>query len=203
MSNTGSMPPGWYPAAGDPPGTQRWWDGTGWVGDPVVAGGAPAPYPYGARPVEYAGWWRRFGAVFLDGLIVGVPTQILHAIFRVTIAPTELRRCPSGVGLCERVTPGAELVWSLVSIAIALLVGWFYYAAMISRTGQTLGKRACGVRVVRAGTGELCSQPRAFGRNFASILSALPCFLGFLWPLWDPHKQSFHDKICDTVVIRA
>ena len=33
--------------------------------------------------------------------------------------------------------------------------------------------------------------------------SALPCCLGFLWMLWDDEDQTWHDKICDTVVIKA
>jgi len=36
----GPQPAGWYPAQGDPPGTQRWWDGEMWVGDAV-----PSPVP--------------------------------------------------------------------------------------------------------------------------------------------------------------
>ena len=32
-----SVPPGWYYAEGDPPGTQRYWDGTSWLGGPQAA----------------------------------------------------------------------------------------------------------------------------------------------------------------------
>ena len=37
----------------------------------------------------------------------------------------------------------------------------------------------------------------------ATILSALPCFLGYLWPLWDAKKQTFHDKIVNTYSVTA
>lgn len=39
----GSTPAGWYEAQGDPPGTQRWWDGTQWVGEPQPVPSAPMP----------------------------------------------------------------------------------------------------------------------------------------------------------------
>ncbi len=35
------QPPGFYPAAGDPPNTTRYWNGTEWEGEPIAAGGQP------------------------------------------------------------------------------------------------------------------------------------------------------------------
>ena len=60
-----------------------------------------------------------------------------------------------------------------------------------------------GIRVVDAKTGAVIGQARAIGRYFAMIISAIPCYLGFLWPLWDVRKQTFHDKIVGTVVLKA
>lgn len=42
------QPAGWYHADGDPPGTQRWWDGNQWVGGPV-AGTTGAPVAQGGE----------------------------------------------------------------------------------------------------------------------------------------------------------
>lgn len=46
------MPPGWYPALGDPPGTQRYWDGELWQGDPHPVPGA-APIGFGPPAAHY------------------------------------------------------------------------------------------------------------------------------------------------------
>jgi hypothetical protein len=35
----------------------------------------------------------------------------------------------------------------------------------------------------------------------AHILDSLPCYLGYLWPLWDAKRQTFADKVMGTVVI--
>jgi hypothetical protein len=29
------------------------------------------------------------------------------------------------------------------------------------------------------------------------------CYLGYLWMLWDDQKQTWHDKIVDSAVIRV
>ena len=72
---------------------------------------------------------------------------------------------------------------------------------MEGTTGQTLGKRALSVRVVDAHTGAPSGVGRAIGRYFARIISAIPCFLGFLWMLWDPNKQTWHDKMVGSFVV--
>ena len=61
-----------------------------------------------------------------------------------------------------------------------------------------------GIRVVDATT----MQPgigsgRAIGRYFAHFLSAIPCGLGYFWMLWDQDKQTWHDKIVSTKVVRG
>lgn len=48
-----STPPGWYHAEGDPPGTQRYWDGHAWQGGPQPVPSGPAPGAWGQAP--YAG----------------------------------------------------------------------------------------------------------------------------------------------------
>lgn len=45
MTNTGGTPAGWYYAPGDPEGTQRYWDGAQWIGDPQAVPQQPAPQP--------------------------------------------------------------------------------------------------------------------------------------------------------------
>ncbi len=68
--------------------------------------------------------------------------------------------------------------------------------------GYDLGDRVVGQALVREATGQpMGSGWSVFGRQVAHILDALPCYLGFLWPLWDAKKQTFADKIVSTVVV--
>lgn len=130
---------------------------------------------------ELSGWWRRVGAVLLDGLIVGVPTQILVAIGQAS----------DSAGLLA------------FAYLVSIVGGALYSILLVGRSGQTVGKMVLGIRIVRDGSNAPIGYGLATGRYFATILSALPCYLGFLWPLWDDKNQTFHDKICSTVVVKT
>lgn len=76
---------------------------------------------------------------------------------------------------------------------------------MIQRAhlGYDLGDRVVGQRLVREPSGQpMGSGWSVFWRGVAHFLDALPCYLGFLWPLWDSKKQTFADKVVGTVVVR-
>jgi uncharacterized RDD family membrane protein YckC len=85
-------------------------------------------------------------------------------------------------------------------IAFVLAVGYFTYFEG-GPTGQTIGKRAVGIRVYDFARGGPIGYPRGLGRYFARWLSAIPCFLGYFWMLWDGEKQCWHDKLCTDVVV--
>ena len=71
------------------------------------------------------------------------------------------------------------------------------------RTGQTIGKSAMGTYVVRESRRPVHRRrPVGRSRDRAHIVDALPCLVGYLWPLWDAKKQTFADKIMGTVVVK-
>jgi uncharacterized RDD family membrane protein YckC len=135
-------------------------------------------YSYGGIPAQPAGFWTRFAAAFIDGLIFAIPLNILVVA-----------------------VPDAAVAFRLIGLAI----GVAYYAMLEGgETGQTLGKKALAIRVVDQDTW----QPgvgigRGVGRYFARWLSFLPFLLGYLWMLWDKDKQTFHDKLARTRVIKT
>jgi RDD family len=69
--------------------------------------------------------------------------------------------------------------------------------------GQSIGNKILGVRVLDADTGRSLPYARAFVRALMSNLSALPCFLGFFWMLWDPRKRTWHDIVANSLVVRT
>ncbi|MDQ6820397.1 MAG: RDD family protein [Actinomycetota bacterium] len=52
-------------------------------------------------------------------------------------------------------------------------------------------------------TGKTIGYGRVAGRYIASILSALCILIGYLWMLWDTEKQTWHDKLSNSVVVPA
>jgi uncharacterized RDD family membrane protein YckC len=84
-------------------------------------------------------------------------------------------------------------------IGFLLGLGYFVYFEG-SPSGQTVGKRAMGIRVVTEAGGPL-GHGLATGRYFARWLSAIPCALGYFWMLWDDQKQTWHDKLVHSYVV--
>lgn len=82
---------------------------------------------------------------------------------------------------------------------IAVLVGYFTF--LHANLRQTLGKRLIGAVVVSTGQAPI-GPARALARLCAELASAMPFNLGYLWAIWDPQRQTFHDKIAGTLVVR-
>jgi len=84
---------------------------------------------------------------------------------------------------------------------LGFLVALAYFAGMWAWKGTTVGGVVLNLKVVR-----LDDKPVTFTvalvRGLASALSVIVLFLGFLWMIWDREKQTWHDKIAGTVVIR-
>lgn len=60
-----------------------------------------------------------------------------------------------------------------------------------------------GTRLVSEGTGQPVGGLTAFLRSVAHLVDALPCFVGYLWPIRDARRQTFADKLAGTVVVKA
>jgi uncharacterized RDD family membrane protein YckC len=121
-----------------------------------------------------SGFWRRFAAAFVDGILVGIVASILGAIFGVE------RNASNGIGT---------------------LLGLVYYTYFEGSSGQTLGKKALGIRVIDLSGGGPIGYGRAFIRYIGRFVSAIVIFLGYLWMLWDKEKQTWHDKFANSVVV--
>lgn len=164
------------------------------------------PYaPYGGAAGNsafgpLATWGPRVGATLLDGLIL-VPFEIIA--FIVLAVSSSSGTYDPNTGL----TTGASISPVGVVVAVLLYLGalafGFYQLYRQGTTGQTIGKKVVGIRVIREADGQFTGFGMAFVRSLAHILDALPCYVGFLWPLWDEKKQTFADKMCGTVVVRT
>src|SRR5687768_9422034 len=84
---------------------------------------------------------------------------------------------------------------------LVLSVYSFYLGYLEGETGQSPGKAITGLKVVRATDGQLIGGGMGIVRKLAHILDGI-CLIGYLFPLFDPMKQTFADKIMTTVVLR-
>ena len=101
-------------------------------------------------------------------------------------------------GLVYQGSRGLGTILWLASLAWAL-----YNAYLGGQTGQSYGKKIAGTRLISEATGAPPGGGLGIGRHFVHILDGIPCYVGFLWPLWDSKRQTFADKILKTVVVNA
>ncbi len=91
-------------------------------------------------------------------------------------------------------------------LPLVLFAGVLYKPLMEGARGQTLGKMALGIKVVRASDAGPIGYGPAFLRWLvAAVLGAVPLgsLVDHLWPLWDEHVQTLHDKAAGTIVVIA
>lgn len=150
--------------------------------------------------------------MIIDGIVTTAFS--IPAYIALLAGPTEVESCSldsSGNidfdgtvqnGLCEVPTDGTIAMAVILGI-LAFVATLVYWAKLEGGRGQSLGKQALGIRTVDVATGQPIGGGRAIGRYFARILSALVCYLGYFWMLWDPQKQTWHDKLVNSVVVKT
>jgi uncharacterized RDD family membrane protein YckC len=153
-----------------------------------------------SRGLVLAGWWRRVGAQLIDGAIITALTLVLFV--------------PLGIGAFDDDPSVVALVLGfVVATLIAAVIAVFYAPFLMARTnGQTVGRMATGIRVVRSDGGSLTfgwAMLREVVIKYllvglaSSITFGLASLLDVLWPLWDEENRALHDFLADTRVVRA
>jgi uncharacterized RDD family membrane protein YckC len=153
---------------------------------------SPPAFAAAGPPREaLAGFWRRAVAAFLDWLLVGIVAAAIGDLFGVD-APS-----PPSAG-----SDGVQFQLAGTGPFILVELAYFTYFHATS-AGQSIGNKILGIRVLDADTGRSLPYVRAFVRALMSNLSALPCFLGFFWMLWEPRKRTWHDMVANSLVVRT
>jgi uncharacterized RDD family membrane protein YckC len=180
--------------------TLVWYEGlTSWQPLGVVRGMHPAAATAAGR--HYGGFWIRFLARVIDGIIVGV----INAIVRIPLM-LMFGIGTMGIGGLGRGS-GADLIFAPamigalgISTLIGLALGAAFEVYFLTNHGATPGKMALGLRVIRADGGPI-SPMLALGRHFAMWISAFILMIGYIMAAFDPEKRALHDRICETRVV--
>ena len=126
---------------------------------------------------ELAGLGARIGASIIDGILL-----FLAAILLLVILST-----------------GSATLMQFFGLALSVVYHWIFWTR---RDGQTPGKMAVGIRVVKADGSEL-SGSDAFIRAIGYHVSSLFLGLGYIWAIFDGNNQTWHDKMAGTYVVLA
>lgn len=124
--------------------------------------------------MNYAGFWRRFAASAIDGFIMMIPSLFLTAVLRN----------------------------SFTSIGVGVLLGFLYRPFFESSAlAGTPGKALMNISVVSE-NGDRITFKQACIRFFGQYLSMLILYIGYLMQPFTARRQTLHDMIAETVVIK-
>jgi len=171
-------------------------------GTPAVAGPPPPPIDWAAQRqaafgppvysgIRYAGFWIRFLAAFIDGLIISVPLFVLFfALYGSSV----------NAALANQGGSAPPTITTTPLNGLSLVLGFFYFSYFWS-VGATPGMRLFGIHVVDANSQGQISFGRAALRYLGYLVSTFCCYVGLIWAAFDARKQGWHDKIATTLVV--
>ena len=183
--------------------------------------GAPAPKPVPLTPdgQRISGWWRRFGAYVIDGILVlcvsaGLAWPWSQSWFETYASYAEDVMDAQQRGVTAPSAPEAlsEIPWQWA--LISLLVYAVYEITLTAWRGRTLGKMVTGISVRQLAhpgppsVGD--AAVRFLVKGITAVVFPIPALSGLgtlftfvdgLWPLGDKQRQALHDKMPATVVV--
>lgn len=146
---------------------------------------------------ELAGRGERFGAAMLDGIIslvvVGGPLFFSFSWDAVNAGDFASAVNPIGAGIAV--------------LAALALIGVTIH--LVNKNGQTIGKKVVGIKVVRSDYSRASLGRIWWMRNFVNAIPGLIPYVGNVYSLVDhcfifnERRQCLHDKIADTIVVKA
>lgn len=141
---------------------------------------------------NYAGFWKRFGAMVIDWMLLSIFTWLCIGLFALSFGALIFS------GSWAAIPFGLSMGFSFIGLTLSL--HWLYYTLMESSSRQaTLGKMALGI-VVTDSEGKRISLARANVRYWSKILSGLFLCLGYIIAAFTAKKQALHDLIASTLV---
>lgn len=174
---------------------------------PATATALPPPIAASAQVpaiLPYAGFWMRFAAALVDGLILGVPFWLVMIGVASMLGGfgVMLHRNPGDPRAAMALLAPMFMVFFLGMLAFVILE-WLYFAGMESSARQaTFGKSVLSLRVTNY-DGQRISFGHATGRFFAKIISGMiPLAIGYIMAAFTEKKQALHDLIAGTLVLR-
>jgi uncharacterized RDD family membrane protein YckC len=142
-----------------------------------------------AGEMEYAGFWIRLGAWFIDYIIMAIASAIIYVPLTF-------------MGFSSFDEPAAFTIIQLISTILNFIIPAVYESWFVGKYAATPGKMACKLKVVMS-EGDRVSFARAVGRHFAKYISGLILGIGYIMAGFDEQKRALHDRICDTRVIKS
>ncbi|MDP8267830.1 MAG: RDD family protein [Candidatus Tenebribacter davisii] len=137
------------------------------------------------KDFKYVGFWQRVLSYLIDDVILYVITYSIVSIFYDNLI----------VKIYQVVHPIYLLVFGYLMVAFCTILFWKF-------AGATPGKLIIRAKIVDAQSGSIPNFGKLIIRYFFYPISLIIPSLGCIWVGIDSRKQSWHDKMAGTVVVR-
>lgn len=128
--------------------------------------------------VKIASPGKRLLAAIIDVILVSVPLTIVRGLLFDDIFATE-----------------SQIFWFAAS--------WIYYVGLTGMYGQTVGKMALRIKVIKRDGSTPDYGVAALREIIGKLVSGIVLSLGFIWILFDKNREGWHDKIATTWVVEV
>lgn len=134
------------------------------------------PYNQDISKLEFAGFWTRFFAALIDGILL----SLVMGIFNITLE--------------------SKLFLNIGINGLIMLLYYTYFESSVRQA--TIGKQLLNIKVVDKNGNRLTTNS-AFIRNISKYLSAFILLIGYLMAAFDARKQALHDKLAGSFVVKV
>lgn len=140
-----------------------------------------------AKTFHPAGFWLRFGAAMIDGMIINIVTIPAALLLKPLL----------------RTLGFSELIASLLTIPVGLIATFFFAGYFYSTRGATPGKMVLGLKVLNDENGTYPSFiASGFRDTLGKYLSIVVLGIGYLMVAFRSDKRGLHDLIFNTQVVK-
>ncbi len=148
--------------------------------------------------MNYAGFWKRFGAYLIDVLPIVIVVFLMYYFFMgfdenihtyMNRKPDEMQKKIDFYAQRNQIRDLSFLIWIIYST--------FLESSVLQ---GTLGKKVMGLKVIDI-HGNKITLLKSIVRNLSKIISYLPVSLGFIWAAFSKEKKAWHDSIAKTYVV--
>lgn len=154
---------------------------------PAIYGQVGPGYGVAICQFEYGGFWRRFFAMILDAILLGVVASGIGAALGMVWSP--------------RSRNSLETLM-IVSYVLQFAISFLYFTIReSSKEGATFGKMLLGIKVTDL-QGNRISYGKACIRYFGKIISSIILCIGYIMAAFTEKRQGLHDIIAGTLVVR-
>jgi len=163
----------------------------------VASVGTAGGFDPDATDIVYAGFWRRYLALFVDSLLVSMAYYAVYIVLLFALGlGTSLM-----AGNSDAAMQGQMMLFGLLSTASYVVISGLYFVLQESSSAQaTLGKRLLGIKVTDS-EGNRLSRLHALGRWASHLVSYATLYIGYLMAAFTERKRGLHDMVAGTLVV--